>query len=90
MFEKPRKIFAKGRLGVYFCFEFSAGRIYAASVSLGDQVIVFGGHLGHIKDSNGQKNLGPTNLIGSVLLHNGIIIVQCVTHRPPLSLIFLK
>ena len=59
-FKITRNLVSKKLLDVYFCFEFRAGRIYAASVSLGDQVIVFGGHLGH----NGNHNLGPTNLIG--------------------------
>jgi len=46
-----------------------AGRINAASVSFGDQVIVFGGHLGHI-GQNPVQNLGMTDLIGEVSLNN--------------------
>ena len=52
-----------------FIFLLRAGRINAASVSFGDQVIVFGGHLGHI-GQNPVQNLGMTDLIGEVSLNN--------------------
>ena len=48
-----------------FIFLLRAGRINAASVSFGDQVIVFGGHLDYI-----GQNLEMTDLIGEVSLNN--------------------